>query len=214
MPTLVASKASSQEVDGRNRRRLNSFERAVDALLDLIESGTPAPTAEEIAERSGISVRTVFRLTEDIESLHAAAVTRQMERTAHLYVMLPSSGPLVARVRALVKNRSAVFEGIARVRRVGVRLMEASPQIAEGLRRHHRMLRAQVELVFSMELATIPRARREVALNALDVACSWETWDQLRRIKGLSVPESARVMRLLVEATVGTLGPVDIEPMP
>ena len=79
-------------VDGRNRRRLNSFELAVDALLDLIESGNSSPTAQDIAERSGISVRTVFRLTENIESLHAAVVTRQIERTAHLYVSLPNTG--------------------------------------------------------------------------------------------------------------------------
>src|SRR6516162_6461394 len=71
--------------DGRTRRRLNSYERAVDAFLDLVESGNDAPTAQQIAERSGISVRTVFRLTEDIESLHAAGILRQMERTAHLY---------------------------------------------------------------------------------------------------------------------------------
>jgi AcrR family transcriptional regulator len=206
VPTVLESKAPPQEVDGRNQRRLNSFERAVDALLDLIECGNPAPTAEEIAEHSGISVRTVFRLTEDIESLHAAAVTRQMERTARLYVILPSGGPLATRVRALVKNRCAVFEAIAPVRRVGVRLMEGSPQIAEGLRQHHLMLREQVESVFTLELTEMPRARREVALDALDVASSFETWEQLRRIKSLSVGESSRVMRLLVEATVGTLG--------
>src|SRR5579862_7871802 len=84
--------------DGRTRRRLNSYERAVDALLDLIESGNEAPTAQQIAERSGISVRTVFRLTEDIDSLHAAGILRQMERTAHLYITLPKTGPLSARL--------------------------------------------------------------------------------------------------------------------
>jgi IclR helix-turn-helix domain len=63
-------------LDGRARRRLHSYERAVDALLDLLEAGNPAPTAQEIAARSGISVRTVFRLTEDIETLHAAAWSR------------------------------------------------------------------------------------------------------------------------------------------
>src|ERR1700722_20308308 len=67
---------AAEIADGRTRRRLNSYERAVDALLDLIESGNEAPTAQQIAERSGISVRTVFRLSEDIGSLHVAAVLR------------------------------------------------------------------------------------------------------------------------------------------
>src|SRR5580692_8984654 len=115
--------------DGRTRRRLNSYERAVDALLDLIESGNEAPTAQQIAERSGISVRTVFRLSEDLESLHAAGVLRQMERTAHLYITLPGTGPLSTRLRMLVKNRVTVFEAIAPVRRVGDRLAASSIRI-------------------------------------------------------------------------------------
>ncbi len=184
--------------DGRNRRRLNSYERAVDALLDLIESGNESPTAQEIADRSGISVRTVFRLTEDIESLHAAGVLRQMERTAHLYVTLPSTGPLTTRLRNLVKNRVTVFEVIAPVRRLGDRLATTSTRITEGLELHHMMLRTQVAEVFERELKRMPRHRRATALDAIDVAAGWETWDQLRRGKGLSVTSAARVMELLI----------------
>jgi AcrR family transcriptional regulator len=189
-------------MDGRNRRRVNSFDRAVDALLDLIESGNPSPTALDIAERSGISIRTVFRLTADIESLHAAAVLRQMERTAHLYADIPNRGSVDSRARALVKNRSAVFETIAPTRRVGDRLVHASPQIADGLQVHHLVLRMQIEALFAAELRAMPRVRRETVLTALDVAAGWETWDQLRRLKGLTVAESARVMNLLVAAAL------------
>ncbi|HWF16207.1 MAG TPA: TetR/AcrR family transcriptional regulator, partial [Acidimicrobiales bacterium] len=184
--------------DGRTRRRRNSYERAVDALLDLIESGNEAPTAQQIAERSGISVRTVFRLTEDIESLHAAAVLRQMNRTAHLYIALPGTGPLRTRLGLLVKNRVTVFESIAPVRRVGDRLAANSTRIAEGLELHHMVLRTQVAEVFERELQRLPRPRRVTALDAIDVAAGWETWEQLRRGKGLSVTSAARVMELLI----------------
>ncbi len=202
-PTLQHVSQAEDLADGRNRRRANSFERAVDALLDLIESGNPSPTAEDIAERSGISVRTVFRLTEDIESLHAAAVMRQMERSAHLYVTLPNTGSVTTRARALVRNRSAIFETIAPVRRVGERLALTSPQIAEGLQVHHLVLRMQIQKLFAAELKALSRVRRETVLDALDVATSWETWDQLRRLKGLSVAASIRVVNLLVTAALG-----------
>jgi AcrR family transcriptional regulator len=184
--------------DGRARRRLNSYEHAVDALLDLIEAGNEAPTAQQIAERSGISVRTVFRLTEDIESLHAAAVMRQIERTAHLYVTLPNTGTFESRLRTLVKNRAKVFEAVAPVRRVGDRLAASSERIAEGVELQKVMLRTQVAEVFERELKALPRHRRATALDAADVAAGWETWDQLRRGKGLSVTSSTRVMELLV----------------
>jgi AcrR family transcriptional regulator len=184
--------------DGRTRRRLNSYERAVDALFDLIEAGNEAPTAQQIAERSGISVRTVFRLTEDIESLHAAAVLRQVERTAHLYVVLPKTGTFESRLRTLVKNRVDVFETIAPVRRVADRLAASSARIAEGMELQMVMLRTQVAEVFERELKSLPRHRRATALNAADVAAGWDTWDQLRRRKGLSATSAARVMELLV----------------
>jgi AcrR family transcriptional regulator len=202
VPTLRHVEPPEVVVDGRNRRRINSFDRAVDALLDLIDSGNPSPTAQDIAQRSGISVRTVFRLTEDIESLHAAAVLRQMERTAHLYVELPNKGSATSRAQALVRNRSAVYETIAPIRRAGDRLANASPQIADGLQLHHLVLRMQIEELFAAELRAMSRVRREAALNALDVAASWETWDQLRRLKGLSVAESVRVMNILVAAAL------------
>jgi AcrR family transcriptional regulator len=195
---MGAPTASSTPTDGRARRRADSYERAVDALLDLIEAGNDTPTAQQIAERSGISVRTVFRLTEDIESLHAAAVMRQIERTAHLYVTLPDTGTFESRLRTLVKNRVDVFETIAPVRRVADRLAASSVRIAEGMALQKVMLRTQVAEVFERELKALPRHRRPVALHAADVAAGWETWDQLRRGKGLSVASSTRVMELLV----------------
>jgi AcrR family transcriptional regulator len=204
VPVLQSMSPSDDAVDGRNRRRLNSFERAVDALLDLIESGNPTPTAQDIADRSGVSVRTIFRLTEDIESLHAAAVTRQIERTAHLYVSISNSGTVTTRARALVRNRSAIFETIAPVRRVGDRLAGTSPQIADALQVHHLVLRMQIQELFALELKAMSRGRRETVLDALDVAAGWETWDQLRRLRELSVADAVRVMNLLVTASLGS----------
>jgi len=199
------AEAPAGVVDGRSLRRRNSFERAVDALLDLIERGNPAPTAQQIADHAAMSVRTVFRLTADLESLHAAAVQRQMERTAHLYDMpLPTAGSLRTRIRALLAHRVRVLETIAPVRRVAARLAGESPRIAEGLELQHLLLRTQVAEVFEPELSRLPRSRRLDALHAADVAAGWETWDQLRRTVGLPVAESVRVVTLLLEGALRT----------
>jgi len=197
-PTEVAP----NDLDGRTLRRVNSYERAVDALLDLIQSGNPAPTAQQIAEKSGISVRTVFRLTEDINSLQARAVDRQIRRTADLYVKLRTTGGLGARIRALVENRATVFETVAPIQRVADSLAGTSPQIADGMAMLHHLLRTQIAELFERELGRISRVRRPDALDALDVVAGWETWDTLRRLQGLSVSSSARVVRLLLEGTL------------
>jgi TetR/AcrR family transcriptional regulator of autoinduction and epiphytic fitness len=194
------------EQDGRSRRRLHSYERAVDAVLDLIEGGVASPTAQQIADRSGISIRTVFRLTDDVESLHAAAVQRQTERITALYVNLSAGGSLGERIDALVENRAIIFETIAPVRRVAERLASGSDLIADGLARHHRFLGAQIGSVFGRELAALPPPVRRDTLHAATVAASWETWDQLRRTLGLSRQASSRAMRRLLH---GALHPGD-----
>jgi AcrR family transcriptional regulator len=197
---------SAGEADGRTLRRIHSYERAVDAVLSLITEGVDAPTAQQIADRSGISLRTVFRLTDDVESLHAAAVQRQTERIASLYTELPTTGFLDERIGALVENRAALFEAITPVRRVGERLAPSSVVIAQGLARHRRMLRAQLASVFAGELSSLTDDCRGQVLHAADVAASWGTWDQLRRCSGLSRKESMRVVRRLLGGVFGPAG--------
>jgi hypothetical protein len=60
------------------------------------------------------------------------------------------------------------------------------------------LLRTQMAEVFERELKRMPRHKRATALDAIDVAAGWETWDQLRRVKGLSVTSAARVVELLI----------------
>jgi len=200
---LTQNEETQNDLDGRTLRRLNSYERAVDALLELILSGNPVPTAQQIADKSGISVRTVFRLTEDMDSLHAAAVDRQLRRSAPLYVKLRTTGGAGVRIRALVENRATVFETIAPIRRVADRLAGTSSLIADGLAMDHVVLRVQIAELFERELSRLSRVRRPDALDALDVVSGWETWDRLRRLQGLSVASSARVVRLLLEGVLG-----------
>lgn len=197
------------EPDGRNQRRAKSYATAVDAVLDLIAELGTVPTAQQIAERSGMSIRTVFRLTEDTEQLHAAAMHRQIERTAVLHVEPPRDGPLADRIRVLVEGRAAVFEAIAPVRRVAEKLALTSQLIFDGLEFHHAMLRAQVEATFDPELDLLGPADRTDVLNAVDVASGWETWDQLRRMKGLTPRASQRVVQILLNGVLQSPGSLD-----
>src|SRR5688572_25034848 len=89
-------------VDGRRARRHRSRDLAVDALLDLLNEGIARPTAQQVAERSGVSLRSIFRIFDDVQSLHMAASERQMSRVRHLFVDIVASGTLEERVQATV----------------------------------------------------------------------------------------------------------------
>ena len=80
------------EVDGRRARGARNRDAVVTAILELLREGNPEPGAHEIAERSGVSVRSVFRHFDDLESLYEAAVEQMVERSRDLYQPPPAKG--------------------------------------------------------------------------------------------------------------------------
>jgi AcrR family transcriptional regulator len=185
-------------IDGRSLRRLRNEEAAVDAILDLLTEGVVQPTAQEVADRSGVSMRSIFRLFQDMEALNAAAVERQLARVGPLLAEIPTTGSLAERIAALADDRARFFEAVAPVRRLAVRRAAHSPALESGLARANRHFRGQVAEVFAAELAAAgapgaPGPEHDL-LDALDAAASWEAWDRLRRAQSLSVGAARRVV--------------------
>ena len=80
MPVSTLSLVAPDEMDGRIARGARARAAIVDALLALIEAGELRPSAARIAERAGVSLRSVFQHFKDVESLFAAMADRQRER--------------------------------------------------------------------------------------------------------------------------------------
>jgi AcrR family transcriptional regulator len=193
--------------DGRSLRRQRTEQAAVDAILDLLNEGVVQPTAQEVSDRSGVSMRSIFRLFQDMEALHAAAIERQLARVGPLLADVPATGPVTDRIAALTDDRARFFEAVAPVRRLAVRRSAQSPALRSGLARGDRHFRSQVATVFAAELATAPD---DDLLDALDAATSWEAWDRLRRAQDLSVAAARRVTALTLTALLaGTARPAD-----
>lgn len=167
----------------------------VDAILDLLVEGETRPTAQQVSGRSGVSMRTIFRLFDDMTSLHQAAIERQAERVLALMVPLPDTGPLATRVEAVVASRARVFEAISPVRRAAVRLAATSPTIATEVGRAAELFRVQVAEALRRELDRDPGA-----LDAVDLVTSWEAWERLRTIQGLTVRQASEVVRRTLTA--------------
>jgi AcrR family transcriptional regulator len=184
--------------DGRTLRRLRNEERAVDAFLDLLAEGNERPTAQQVAARSGVSIRSIFRLFEDVDSLHVAAIARQAHHVAELQQPIAASGPVGVRIDAVVAGLTAVYEDIAPLRRLAMRVAHTSPTIAAGLARHRRLTRSQLRRTFASELAALPARDRSDATDALEAATSWETWDGLRTGQALPPATARRIVRRLV----------------
>ena len=70
--------------------------------MGLLEEGYLRPTSAEVAERAGVSLRSVFQHFEDMESLYAAVADAQMERLGHFVSQEVAEGPMGSRMAAFV----------------------------------------------------------------------------------------------------------------
>lgn len=184
--------------DGRTDRSVVTRKKIVEALSALIRDGVLSPTADQVATRAEIGLRTVFRHFEDMENLYRE-ITPQIEQL----VMPVVNAPLVGehwkdRLRESMRIRGALYEQIA------------AYQLASQAMRHqstylHGQLMAGAALHRRVLAHNLPQALRSnlVALEGLDLATSIDTWIRLRREQGLSAEMALEVVQHLVASLVG-----------
>ncbi len=186
-------------VDGRSARATRTNDAVVGAFLELIEEGDLRPGARRIAERAGVSLRSVFHHFEDLETLYATAAERQLQRFS-MAAALPADGPLGERIDAFVAARCRMLEWVTPVRRVAVLNEPFSPPLAARLAWARGVARDEVARVFRSELAARKRADRRDLLVALAATTEWSMWEALRAHQGLNAAQAARVVRRTVTA--------------
>jgi AcrR family transcriptional regulator len=150
-----------------------------------------------VAERSGVSLRSIFRIFDDVQSLHMAASERQMSRVRHLFVDIVATGTLEERVQATVATTSRIYESVAPIRRAALRAAPESATLQLQLDRARGWLRAEIDRVFAEELDRFADPDRAAAVEA---NLSFETWDQLRTGQGRSAARAAATISLTVLA--------------
>lgn len=193
----------TQTVDGRTARSARTREAVVTAVLELVRAGDPRPTAKEIAARAGISLRSVYVHFDDLDDLFAAAGARQAEQVAHLLYPIDADLALSARIDEVVRQRAAIWEALAPVRRAALVWASSSSTLREGARRSTRRAVRDLARVFAVELEHHDPDRRAVVLEAMHVASSAGAWEVLRSDRDLSVEDASHVVAASLTAHLG-----------
>lgn len=189
--------------DGRLARSERSRRAVADALLDLLAEGDPDPTAARIAHRAGVSLRSVFQLFDNLETLLVAAAESQMARIAPLLAPLDVGGSLRGRAARFAAQRAEVYEAIAAARRAALRLEAKSPTVARTLGEVRLAKRREAERVFAHELAGLSPAVRRDVIAALGAMASFSAWEDLRSHQGLTVARARKVLQRSIERLLG-----------
>ena len=155
------------EIDGRRRRAEKHRDAVVRALLAAVKQTGRVPPVAELADLAGVSRRTVFRLFDDMESLHLAATKVQRAEVLERFPPpFPSGQPLAERIRLLVDHRASVYELIRPLRRLAEGFRDESPTVRKDLAQSHAELRMHATLMLSDALPNSP-SEREHAMTML-----------------------------------------------
>ncbi|MEO6124740.1 MAG: TetR/AcrR family transcriptional regulator [Ilumatobacteraceae bacterium] len=167
--------------DGRRTRRIRNKVAVIDAYLDLVGEGNDSPSVGEVAERSRVSHRSVFRYFSDKEDLARSSIDRQIERLGPLLTLqIDNDAPLDDRIEHLLIRRFELFEQIAPIARLMRSLASNHNSLGDLLSRNRYSARRQIAKLFELELSAMSDTRAEEALAVIDVLCSFESGELFR----------------------------------
>lgn len=174
-------------IDGRTARRERGRAAVIDALLGLIDESSVAPSTDQIAERAGVSVSSLFRYFDSLDDLQEQTIERHFERFAPLFEIPDAgSGPLADRIDRLVDARTTLYRSIAPVARLARSRAFDNPRLAETLAALRARFASQIREHFAPELAALPRADGNDLVALVDTLTSFESWDLTRATHGCS----------------------------
>ena len=173
--------------DGRRRRAHASREAIVDALVALYADGHADPSAAEIAERAGVSERSLFRHFDDIDDLCHTAFEVQWSRLAErTTVSTTDVATLQERIKYVVSRRVMLYLDMLHVMRITRMHAVKNITVAAHVRASRKELRRQHERLFAPELNAMTSESAQAAKTAMDALLSFEHVEQLRLDQALS----------------------------
>ena len=177
----MAKAKTSEATDGRRLRSERSRQAIIDASLSLMNDGILIPTAQAIAERAGVGIRSFFRHFEDMDSLFAALDAQCREETEALFIGGDREGTLHDRILHAVQRRADGYEIETNTVLSTSAQLWRSEVLRKNYARYQRGLRKDLD-DWLPELKKLSRPRRE----SVDAIASFEMWHRLRYHQGLS----------------------------
>lgn len=181
--------------DGRRLRSRDSKRKIVSAMLELVREGRIAPTAEEVAQRANVGLRTVFRRFKDMESLYAEMSVAISDKVAPIIDEALAHEAWWRNFAQLLERRLRVYE-IIMPYRIAAGALRFQSNVLHS--RHREIVRAERErLVAALPDFLLDDRSR---IEALEAVLSFDMWNQLRNDQKLSVAQASDVVYRIVSA--------------
>ncbi|MDX1735792.1 MAG: TetR/AcrR family transcriptional regulator [Halioglobus sp.] len=194
---MTGDQESPGAVDGRRQRTERSRKAIIDASLAFMDEGVLVPTAQQIADRAGLGIRSFFRHFEDMESLFQAVDDQVRDSYEALFLGGDREGTLEERIEHAVERHADAYETVSNMVMSAVALRWRYEVLRKNYARNQRGLRKDLDN-WLPELGSIDPARRE----AIDAVASFEMWHRLREHQGLGKKASIDIVTDLLKGLI------------
>lgn len=158
--------------------------------MALLRENPQVPTASQVAERAGYSVRSVFERFPDLHALRLAAIDYALARANANSLATGFEGDRQSRLRAHVERRARTcVEWLPLWRAVNANKGD-SEEIETRIRFVRTATIKRIELMYRPELSTLPEIERRQIVLAIDAIIDFESWARMRDFFGLPFEEA------------------------
>ena len=201
-PIVHSGSVTAMElIDGRTARRNRNRDAVLDAMIELTRFAEEEPAVEAIAERAGVSYRSVYRYFDDRTELLLAAIGRLMGDVWPIFeIEQAADDDFDVRVDALISSRLSAYRTLAPLTRLAMRRAVTEPIVMVEFNNVRAHLREQLEALFATELDELDPDERSIVVTALDVLFQFEALEFLARYDGLDDEAMGRVLDRHVRA--------------
>jgi AcrR family transcriptional regulator len=175
-------------VDGRTLRRTRNRTAVIAALLEIIREGNLHPGASEIADRAGVSHRSIFRYFDDLDDLVRTAIDHAFAEAGPL-AGIPEigKGPLPERVAKIVDARLALYQHVDGTMQLARMRAPTIASIDEGIAQIAELFRTQIAEHFAVELSATAQADRPLMIDGVLVLTSYDSFNSHLRLLGSDI---------------------------
>lgn len=171
-------------------RRIRNRETVLRSLVELFDAGHVDPSVEEIAQRAGVSARSVYRYFDDRDHLVRAAISHALGRAGHEVVLdRVGVGSFDERVSGFVDHRLELFGRNASVLRAARVAALHEPLVAEQFETERLVLRRRFLDQFSAEFDRLDAGDRRRIVVAAELPFQFDSLEFLERSTNGSVDE-------------------------
>jgi AcrR family transcriptional regulator len=196
MSTGVSVSHTVPSTDGRRRRSQASRDRIVAAMLALVEGGALTPSAEDVASRAEVGLRSVFRHFRDMESLYGEMVSQLAQ--GYMASLMPfRTSDWREQLAELLERRVEVFERLLPFKRAADAHRHESVTIQATHAASLQMLRQRLQGLLPKAMTADP-----LMFETLDMLLSLETWQRLRMEQKLPIETSRAIVKKQVALLV------------